>query len=285
MTPLRLRIFLLFGAVCTLNAAVAQVSDTLYIVAGTYTAFDSAQWQCLAFSKTTDFQGSNDHITVSAGQSLDLWIINQDTSAHQVTIGSSSQLVQPSSSAMFELSALDVITTIKDTTQNHRFTGLGLSTFIYQQPTNHNSFYWHLMEFERKRMPDLVNGSNATWHDYDPDYFTINGKSNPHVNADPQARVTGNVGDTIYIVAHNGGMSHHSLHFHGYHLEVLYSTRTDDVIGRRKDTFPVHRGESLLFRLVPHQPGEYPVHDHNLVAVSGGGIYPNGMFTTMLISP
>jgi hypothetical protein len=50
-----------------------------------------------------------------------------------------------------------------------------------------------------------------------------------------------------------------------------------------KDTFPIQPLETLLLQLVPHQVGEYPVHDHNLVAVSAGGIYPNGMFLTLLI--
>jgi len=41
--------------------------------------------------------------------------------------------------------------------------------------------------------------------------------------------------------------------------------------------------ELVIVEIVPHQVGEYPVHDHNLVAVSGGNIYPNGMFLTILI--
>jgi hypothetical protein len=43
--------------------------------------------------------------------------------------------------------------------------------------------------------------------------------------------------------------------------------------------------EGSVFRLIPDQPGEFPVHDHNLVATTGGNIYPLGMFLTMMITP
>jgi len=43
--------------------------------------------------------------------------------------------------------------------------------------------------------------------------------------------------------------------------------------------------ETLVLRLVPDKEGQYPVHDHNLVAVSGNGLYPNGMFTLIEIQP
>ncbi len=75
----------------------------------------------------------------------------------------------------------------------------------------------------------------------------------------------------------------HSLHFHGYHLKIVFSSKTPSNVGRLKDTFPVHSMESIILELIPDQVGEYPVHDHNLVAVSGGNIYPNGMFLTLLI--
>ena len=52
-----------------------------------------------------------------------------------------------------------------------------------------------------------------------------------------------------------------------------------------KDSFPVYPMETLVLRIIPDKEGEYPVHDHNLVAVTSGNIYPNGMFSTMLISP
>ena len=43
--------------------------------------------------------------------------------------------------------------------------------------------------------------------------------------------------------------------------------------------------ETLILQIVPDKEGEYPIHDHNLVAVTGNNIYPNGIFTSILISP
>ena len=126
-------------------------------------------------------------------------------------------------------------------------------------------------------------GNTVDWTTYYPDYFTINGNSNPHINADASARVVGNVGDTINIYMVNTGQSLHSIHFHGYHSEILDSSKFPNHIGRSKDTFGIHSMELVVVQMIPHQVGEYPVHDHNLVAVSGGNIYPNGMFLTMLI--
>jgi hypothetical protein len=36
---------------------------------------------------------------------------------------------------------------------------------------------------------------------------------------------------------------------------------------------------------VPDKPGEYPIHDHNLVAVTGGGMYHAGMISTIVVTP
>ena len=125
---------------------------------------------------------------------------------------------------------------------------------------------------------------NSTFgNNYYPDYFTVNGKSNPDINNDADARVIGGVGDTIRIYIANTGQSIHSMHFHGYHLRILYSSENVTHVDRSKDTFPIKSMETLVLELVPDKVGEYPVHDHNLVAVTGGGIYPNGMFLTMLI--
>ncbi|MFT5183641.1 MAG: hypothetical protein ACI84C_000767, partial [Flavobacteriales bacterium] len=71
--------------------------------------------------------------------------------------------------------------------------------------------------------------------------------------------------------------------YHGYHAEIIESTKFPSHVGRNKDTFAIYSMEIVVVELVPFQTGEYPVHDHNLVAVSGGNVYPNGMFLTIRI--
>ncbi|MEZ4826701.1 MAG: multicopper oxidase domain-containing protein [Bacteroidia bacterium] len=123
----------------------------------------------------------------------------------------------------------------------------------------------------------LNTGGTVNCHDYEPDYFTVNGKSYPDLQADTTAIIKANVGQTIRLVISNTGLHKHSIHFHGYHLEILYSTKFPAHVGRVKDSFPIDPYESLILELTPEKPGTFPVHDHNLVAVTGAGEYPNGM--------
>jgi len=56
-------------------------------------------------------------------------------------------------------------------------------------------------------------------------------------------------------------------------------------VGWSKDTVPVKRGECVVVKLNPNQSGEYPVHAHNLVAVTNAGFYPGGMITFLSVAP
>ena len=149
----------------------------------------------------------------------------------------------------------------------------------------HPSFFWNIKEHNVSWNQLILNGGNVDWTKYDPDYFTINGNSSPHINHDSLARISGDVGDSIMLYIANTGQSIHSLHFHGYHATIISSSLYPGHNGWLKDTFPIKPMETLILILVPDKPGEYPVHDHNLVATTGNGWYPNGMFTTMLIQP
>jgi FtsP/CotA-like multicopper oxidase with cupredoxin domain len=160
---------------------------------------------------------------------------------------------------------------------------LGGMIIVKNPGVSASHFYWHIKEHQKQFNEELDKGNPVDWTTYYPDYFTINGNSNPHINADAAARVVGNVGDTIIINMVNTGQSLHSIHFHGYHAEIIYSSKFPSHKGRLKDTFGVHSMEVVVVELVPHQAGEFPIHDHNLVAVSGGNYYPNGMFLTTII--
>ncbi len=162
---------------------------------------------------------------------------------------------------------------------------LGLSGMITVKDHNYDSFYWNIKEHESDWNPILTNNGSVTWTDYYPNYFTINGNSNPDINNDPSARIIGNVGDTLILYMANTGQSIHSLHFHGFHAVILFSSKSSLDVGREKDTFPIYPQETMVLRIVPDKVGEYPVHDHNLVAITGNNYYPNGMFISMLISP
>jgi FtsP/CotA-like multicopper oxidase with cupredoxin domain len=76
----------------------------------------------------------------------------------------------------------------------------------------------------------------------------------------------------------------HVLHFHGFHAEILHASDPTR-IGWVKDTFPLDVSSTLTLKLVVDLEGTYPVHDHNLIAVTNTGFYPGGMITHIVVSP
>lgn len=119
---------------------------------------------------------------------------------------------------------------------------------------------------------------------YQPNVFTIN--ADPLAPMDTSnAIIYGNVGDTIMISVLNSGNMVHNIHFHGYHITIMGASVQSDRIGWSKDSFPIYKNETMTLRLVPDQPGIYPVHNHNLVTVIYNNNYPSGMMTMLKINP
>lgn len=238
---------------------------------------------------STNFTQNNPFISLNSGDSLILWVVNKDNNAHEFEIRGITQSIQSipaNDSILLELKLNNAGAYMyRDPLNAPNNSYFGLSGLIIVKDHNHSSFVWELREHDSLFNVAISQGNSVNWANYNPKYFTINGYSNPNINSDPTARITGNVGDTIYIYIANCARSIHSLHFHGYHAEIIQSSAFPSHVGRSKDTFPVESQEVMVLRLVPDKEGEYPVHDHNLVAISGNNIYPNGMFLTMLISP
>ncbi len=280
--------YLLFAVLATFNLAIyggIHKVDTLYINRGEIEAVDSTRFEYLAFNPSPVFEKNNTLIRLSVGDSLKLYVVNTDTINHTFQCqgqATGSSPILPGSTAIFNLGFAQSGVFIYHEA-DPMMTYLGLGGIISVENNSHPHFFWNIKEHNKKWNDTIAQGYAVNWNDYYPDYFLINGNSNPHINTDSTARVTGNVGDTIYIVMANTGRSIHSMHFHGYHAEIVFSSKFPHHKGRSKDTFPLLPMESLILRLVPDKPGEYPVHDHNLVAVSGGNYYPNGMFLTLLI--
>lgn len=257
--------------------------DTLYINRGSFTAVNGVMFDYLAFNKSAQFEQENERIILALGDTIELTVVNNDTVMHGFEIKGFGvpYTITPGSNVQVEYFSLTESATIF---YDHLadFAYLGLAGMIVT--TNHDkNFYWNMKDHQKDWNDSIAQGGVVNWDEYYPDYFTINGKSNPDINLDTNARVTGAINDTIHIYMVNTGKSVHSIHYHGYHLKILQSTKDPSHVGRIKDTFPVNGMELIKLELVPHQLGEYPVHDHNLVAVSGGQVYPNGMFLTILI--
>ncbi|MCG8574165.1 MAG: multicopper oxidase domain-containing protein [Flavobacteriales bacterium] len=265
----------------------AVVYDTVYINKGLITMVDGSNHDYYSFNATTTFETTNKRIEIGLGDSLYLAIVNTDAVVHgfDVTNTSSYSTNIPATDTVevpMKFEDLGVYI-FYDNANYPNFRYLGLGGMIVVDDFSGTQFYWNIKDHEGDWNDSLDAGWTVDWNDYYPDYFTINGYSNPLINDDPDARIVGSVGETMRIYISNTGEGIHSLHFHGYHLNILYSSKYPNHVGRSKDTFPIESMETLILELVPDKVGEYPVHDHNLVAVSGGNIYPNGMFLTMLI--
>jgi len=146
-------------------------------------------------------------------------------------------------------------------------------------------FVWNLADLQSNWMDSVANGLVPVWENYIPDFFTINEAHYPYTLDDEQAVVALAMGDTALISVANAGQMDHVLHFHGYHVEILQSTRLPSRVGWIKDSVPIRTGEGLTLQLIPDKTGIYPVHDHNLIAVTNAGFYPGGMLTQIIVEP
>lgn len=236
--------------------------------------YDSVAINCFSLNELNTFEPKQLVWALEAGDSMILNIVNNDTSNHQLKIdgmwtssiiGSGNNIVD---TLVFSDSGLFIIYDPLSQTTND-----GLSGIVQVGFKQNMSFYWNIRTFD----------SNGASNSYTPNYFTVNTNSKPDIVSDSSAVPRGNIGDTINIFIANTGLSIHSLHFHGFHSEIIYSSKFAAHVGRIKDTFPVYPRSSLILRMIPDKLGIYPVHDHNLTAVSGGGYYPNGMFISMEI--
>jgi FtsP/CotA-like multicopper oxidase with cupredoxin domain len=279
---------LLFGAFMSLNSFAITVNQSLYIVVDSLLTVDSVKVPYITFNESTTYIQSNPIIILMIGDTLDLWVHNTDSLYHEFVIKdiNSTIGIPPNDSVFIQQEFNSTGAYIyHDPLGFPKNTYLGLAGMIVVKNHTHDSFYWNIKEHNSDWNNQLFNDSPVNWSQYDPKYFTINSVSNPNINSDPLARITGSVGDTLYLYISNTGRSIHSMHFHGYHATIKYSSQNNEHHNREKDTFPVYPMESLVLQIIPDKEGEFPIHDHNLVAVTGNNIYPNGMFSTILIAP
>jgi hypothetical protein len=279
-------LFVVFCSVCAASRA-AVVYDTVYINKGQFTTIDTTYFAYYTFNDSDNFNKTNSRLQLGLNDSLYLLIINTDIDTHGFNVTNTlgyNATIPPGDSAIVAMQFSQMgVYIFYDEFNYPNYMYMGAGAMLIVDDFSGARFFWNIKDHQAEWNDTLDNGYIVDWTQYYPNYFTVNGLSNPFINDDVAARVTGNVGDTIRIYITNTGQGIHSLHFHGYHLKIIYSSESTAHTGREKDTFPIKSMESMILELVPDKPGEYPVHDHNLVAVTGGNIYPNGMFLTMLI--
>lgn len=284
----RLILSIVFGIILASNLLAVNVEKSLYIISDYIQTVDSVSVPYISFNEEDVYSKESPIINLNSNDTLKLWVHNLDSVLHNFAVLDLSDTfsISAGDSIYVEQVFMDEGLYIYHDPLNYpKYTYLGLAGMIVVNDLDVQNFYWNIKEHNAQWNSDLVNNLDVDWENYNPKYFTINGNSNPHINTDSLARIVGSVGETLYLNIANTGLSAHSIHFHGYHAEIMYSSQHLNHIGRSKDTFPVYPMETLVLKIEPHQPGEYPIHDHNLAAITGNNLYPNGMFSTILIYP
>lgn len=265
-----------------------QVHDTLYINRGTFTTIKNTTFPALAFNRSRTFDKTSAVIALRIGDTLTLSVINNDTALHAFSLKPADigfTIIRPDSSYSVKVVPHDPgAYCYSDPMFYPANAYMGLAGMLAVLPADSvTSFFWNIQEHEQSYNMAIAQGLTVDWSRYDPDYFTINGRSYPQIDSDVTAKIRAKVGEKVHIFIANTGQSMHALHFHGFHCKVLASTNYNISDGWIKDSFPLKKMSGLLLELIPDKPGKYSVHDHNLVAVSAGGTHPNGMFTIMEI--
>ena len=263
------------------------LNHTVYINGGEFLTPDAQNFPYLAFNDSKTFSVNNSVIKLTPGQILNLKVVNQDTIPHNFQVQGqtlSAAAIPAGDSANYSFSFASEGTYIfYDDLDGQDNSYMGLTGLIDVQIFAGKRFYWNIKEHQSLWNFLLESGGSVNYANFNPDYFSVNGKSYPDLQSDTTAIIQANVGETIRLAISNTGLHKHAIHFHGYHLEVIYSSKYPSHVGRVKDSFPIDPYESIILELTPSKPGTYPVHDHNLVAVTGAGEYPNGMIAFITI--
>jgi hypothetical protein len=273
-----------------LAAVLTFGQDSLFISRGTWEQLPEAP-EVLRLNASADWTNQNAILEREAGMSSSLVIVNADSTSHEWALlfgDAESITIEPGDTAVVELPALSM-GTYRLGLIDGEGGGLGAQSMLkvgLPPDADLAVFHWNLCDWETDQMASWSSGTepdpNAA---YVPNYFSINEQTYPSTLEDPNALISIALSDTCWIAVANHGQMDHVLHFHGFHVEVLTSNLQPSRIGWSKDTVPIKKGEGMTLQLVANQVGTYPVHDHNLIAVTNAGFYPGGMLTQIIVVP
>ena len=281
---------LCLGACLVLNSTLIVGQDTLWINASTWTP-QATSMPVLRLNDAPEFNIKNAPVFRSANQESSVVIVNTDTVEHNFAVWAEDPM------GISSIGAQDTLDINLPAVAAGTY-GCGLidvkgrwlgaqSLFASESITDTlPTFLWNLAEWDVNRMNAIAeNGDPADFENYIPQYFTINEAMHPATLEDSTAWVTLPVNTSALIRIHNAGAMDHVLHFHGFHVSILSSTHHPERVGWSKDTQPLKVNEGMTVLLHADQAGSYPVHDHNLIAVTNAGLYPGGMLIQIQVDP
>lgn len=161
-------------------------------------------------------------------------------------------------------------------------------------PIFRQQFVWVLNEIDVGFSQAAAEGRPIDPGTFEPQYFTINGRSGVLSAHAEDTAPHGRVGDATLIRIVSAGMAVHGPHFHGNHVQMLKPRRSGSWRpGMLKDTFYIAPTETVNVLLPFNAPrdaeppvtsGHYPMHDHiEMSQTAFGGNYPSGMLTDWVL--
>lgn len=275
-------------AILTLVIASFQAysQDTLYINFGE-TSLGSDQILALRFNETSEYDSINSILRINPNEEFQLTIVNNDTVDHNLGIlplDAFGPTIPQQSSQNIYIPALPAGTyRLQSTSERGMILGASMMLRVGYDDLQH--FEWNLNEWDTLRTELAAMQIPVDFAvPYVPRQFTINDRVFPNTLEDSTAYVAVGLNQEVYISIVNHGYMEQVLHFHGFHIEMIQSSYHNERVGWMKDTVPLRSGECVIVKLVASQPGIYPVHAHNLIAVTNAGFYPGGMITQINVT-
>jgi FtsP/CotA-like multicopper oxidase with cupredoxin domain len=269
--------FLLLS-ILLLPFTVAQ-ADTLHLNPGNYIAVNGDFFPAFAWNATSAYLQRNMDVQATPAVPLSLTLINHDTVTHGFAVDgyTSGNLIPAGGSITLSFTLPSGVFIYYDDYQYPRYEVMGAAGMIVSGLSPNASFFATLSEFQSSWNLALATALSVDFTQYTPDFFTVNGFSYPDIDNDSTAHITGMVGDTLMLYVANTGRMAHSLHFHGYHLQLTHYSGNPSWVGRWKDTVPLKAHQTMTLMLIPDKPGMFPLHDHNALSLTAKNMYPFGM--------
>ncbi len=128
----------------------------------------------------------------------------------------------------------------------------------------------------------IDNGQVPNYALYEPNYHTVNNLTYPGTASDPGTTINCQLGDRILLRMCNLGWMRHSIHFHGYHVDMERINNQPQSIYGPKDTVPLPGHTTMEALLTIDQPGAFPFHPHSLTATTDNGLYAGGQISLIV---
>ena len=270
-------LLLVWLMLCSLSMHSQLPNDTLHINFGT-SSLGSDVIQALRFNTSSEFDSINSVLRINPNEEFQLTVVNNDTVDHNLGI-----LPLDAFGPTISHLSSQVIAILQSTSERGMVLGASMMLRVGYDDLQH--FEWNLNEWDTLRTEIAASQMPVDFAaPYEPRQFTINDRVFPNTLEDSTAYVAVDLNQEVYISIVNHGYMEQVLHFHGFHIEMIQSSYHNERVGWMKDTVPLRSGECVIVKLVANQPGVYPVHAHNLIAVTNAGFYPGGMITQINVT-